>query len=284
MAEILGSSPGVDILLCGEGNASVKGSICLYMDLDIHEHIYIKGVGRVGSTHRGTGSTQLSLDITGNAKGFTKRVVRGEGLSLFTMDISIRGAGLVRSVVVGRGNREIPLVGSSSSIHNVSSSKVLTPIYTTKQLNILLANSGSFIPEIGIPVLNDRSKINFDNQRKIDIEVIKEYISSDTYTNDRRNWLVARVSYEKCPVMYLLNTGWQGITFPTRYLLDGNRYQYMIFYLWNLMQGDKGSTDPYSLSGMMSDRIRTVQTPITRLNDLPKALREIIVQLGDNLE
>jgi hypothetical protein len=284
MPEVLASSNGIDIFLCGNAIGTAKGKVCVYLDLDLYEHLYLSGAGRVGATHRSRPNliTNLSLEMEGNSEGgYVKGVTRGSGLSNFSMEIQVKGKGLVRSRIVGKGHQEMGIVPPRD---RPSPSRVLTPIYTTKQLSILLANSGSFIPEIGVPVLNDRSKINFDNQRKVEIEILKQYVTSDEYINDRVNWLLARVLFEGCPIMYLLNTGWQGITYPTRYILDRNRYQYMIWYLWNLMEGDPGSIGPGAISGMMNDRTRTVQTVPTRLEDLPKALREIIVQLGDNLE
>jgi hypothetical protein len=132
-----------------------------------------------------------------------------------------------------------------------------------------------------MPILNYESKKAFDNQQKIQIEVLKEYTGSHEFMGDRRNWRVARIRYEGCPIMYICNAGWMGTTYPVRYLIDRDRYQYMTHYLFSLMKPDRGGENHYSLSGMLSDRQRVVQPEMTKITDLPKAIREIMAQYGD---
>jgi hypothetical protein len=282
MPDIEAVDSSIDIYLCGEQAGEVRGKVCLYLDKDIHEHFLLRSVGKVATSIRShkiaTALIDMELSIP-STSGHVLRVVKGIGSSNLMLDLSIKGSGAIRSVVTSIGRAHIAMKGEPFS---PSPSRVLTPIYTTKDLKILLSHWGSFIPEISMPVLNIESKQAFDSQKKISIEVLKEYTTSMDYIGDRRNWLVARVLYEGCPVMYVCNTGWQGSTYPTRYVLDRDRYQYMNFYLFTLMQGDKGSNDYSSLSGMMSDRQRIVQAdPSPSLRDLPKAIREVMIQVGD---
>jgi hypothetical protein len=279
MPDIEASYVSMDVALCGKSLGKAYGSICLYLDKDLHNHFSLEGVGKVGSTSKGRGnaSLELELDIP-STTAYVQGVCRGASQGLLSIDLDIEAKGLVRSVVTGAGRAEIAHKGEPFS---PSPSRLLTPIYITKDLKILLSHWNSFLPEISMPVLNYESKRAFDSQQKVSIEVLKEYITSMDYIGDRRNWLVARVLYESCPVMYICNTGWQGIYHPTKYVLDRDRYQYMNFYLWSLMKADRGG-DMRGLSGLLNDRQRMVQAePLIKLSDLPKAIREVMVQVGD---
>lgn len=280
MPDIEASYTPIDIILCGEAQGKAYGSICLFLDTDIHKQFSVKGVGRIGSTIKSRtsyNSLELELNIL-SIKGYTKGVIRGLGKGLGLAEIHSTAKGLVRSVVTGAGRAELRSKGAPFS---PSPSKVLSPIYKTKDLRILLSHWNSFLPEIGIPILNYESKKAFENQGKVSIEVLKEYTTSMDYIGDRRNWLVARVLYEDCPVMYICNAGWQGTYNPVKYVIDKDRYQYMNFYLWSLMRADKGASGVGALSGMLNDRQRIVQPEVSRIQDLPIALREIMIQVGD---
>lgn len=268
----------VDLYLCGNTTlGTARGSICAYASASIGVGGSSIG-GWVGASVKGRSKSTSSLVLKGSASGYSKRQVKGMANSSSGLLIKAKAIGSVRSIV------NIKAVSGSFSPPRAELStraRVLSPLYTTKDLSILVSHWGSFIPEVAMPVLNDTTKSNFDRQKKISVAVLKEYVTSDEFRGDRRNWLVAQVLYEGYPVMYILNVGWQGITYPMRYLVDHSRYSYMIHYLFNMVKADEGGEGPLSLSGLMNDRIRVVQPEYTDINNLPKAIKQLIHEFGD---
>lgn len=272
------TKPGY-IYLCADGLISAYGKRCLFGDGFISlEATPIKG--SIRDTIAGKGSIPMVLRWkTPPNTGIVKGVTRGSGYLKASIGLSLRGKGCVKSVVSARTSS-----AAAQVVYEPSESRILKPIYNTVDLQILLSHWGSFIPEISQPVMSHCTKKNFLEQKDIVIEVLKEYLGSHEFRGDRRNWLVARVRFKGCPIMYLLNAGWPGVYSPMRFIVDPHGYQHMIHYLFRMVKPDRGgeSTYRYSLDGTTLDRIRRVQPePVIDIDRMPLAIKELIHIYGD---
>lgn len=278
MPTVTGATNTGLIYLCGGGQGTAYSKRCLYGDGVIT--LQSKPIkGSVRKTHSGSGKGLMTLKLKASNTGIVKRVNRGSGKGSMRMALSLKGRGCIKSVVSAKTSR-----AAVSVVYEPSEGKILKPIYTTTNLSILLSHWGSFLPEISQPVMSHCTKKNLSEQRAVLIEVIKEYLGSDEFRNDRRNWLVARIKYHSCPVMYILNQGWPGVYSPMRFVVDSTAYQHMIHHLFKMVKPDPGgeSTYRYSLDGTTLDRIRRLQPePAIDINRMPPAIKELVNMYGD---
>jgi hypothetical protein len=266
------------IYLCADGLISAYGRRCLFSDGVIQLQAKPALVS-VRSTHKGRGSACMKLGFTGSNRGIVKKVNRGKGKGPLRLYIKMRGKGCVKSVVSSKTGK-----AAAEVVYKPAVGKILKPIYSTLNLSILLSHWGAFIPEISQPVMSSCTIGNINEQKDIEIEVLKEYLGSDEFRGDRRNWLVARVKYKKVPVMYLLNGGWPGVYNPIRFVLNLHVYQHMINYLFKMVNPDRGGESTYrgSIDGTVLDRVRRLQPePKLDPNRIPPAIKELIDMYGD---
>lgn len=276
--EIKGSGKAA-IAFCCNGIGSAHAVRCMsgsYVPISMQ----LKQVnGSVRFSIDGFGEAALSIKTSSANEGFIKRAVRASGRSKVNLKSRVRGIATVKSFISSSTSKQAIKLAGKSEVGNV-----LTPIYSTTNLKILISHWSSFVPEISQPVFSQCTMNKFNNQEHIEIQVLKEYLGSDEFRGDRRNWMVAKVLFKNVPVMYLLNMGWPGVYSPMKFLLDTHCYQHLIHYLFSMIKPDPGgeNTYRYSLDGTVLDRVRQLQPePLVDISKLPISIKELINIYGD---
>lgn len=280
MAEVTGYGLS-SVLFCMESLGTAYARRCLVGDAPLV--LEMKAIdGSIRSTRLGRGKIDIFLKADREKAvtiGFHKGCVRGSGSVNLIFNLGVKGKGCVKSFISSSTSKEAFAIGYGQSVGSK-----LSPIYTTTNLNILISNWSLFIPEIAQPVYSKCTMEQFSKQKHIEIEVMKEYLGSDEFKGDRRNWLVARINFKCRPVMYVLNMGWPGVYSPMKFVLDATAYQHLIHYLFTLIKPDRGgeSTYRYSIDGTVLDRIRRLQyEPLPDASRLPESIKELINIFGD---
>lgn len=280
MADINVLGSNIQIPFCVQGNGTAYAVRCLtgsYLPLVLE----LKTItGSVRSSVSGTGRAYISLSPVSMdvGTGVVKGVNRAGGRLALRLNPVVKGEGCIRSFISSSTSKQ------AFELLNEGKGQVLTPVYSTKNLRILISHWSLFIPEIAQPVFSQCTIEQFNKQEHIDIEVMKEYLGSDEFRGDRRDWLVARVKFKCRTVMYLLNMGWPGVYNPMSFILDTTAYQHLIHYLFGMIKPDRGgeSTYRYSIDGTVLDRVRRLQQePLPDISRLPEAIRELVNIYGD---